>query len=186
MDVLVLDEADRMIQDGHFKEMRDILAHIYTRRLTMKTMKIGKPQKPLGKAGKDKEIVDIGDMKEAALDNTNFFMGKNMEGTVNNEVIDMDNVRDLFDEDEIFEEVKREGNIVLDNKKEKGDGKKKERNKSSKEMEKLESATFKKEYQKAGGIQHIICSATMTIDKQGRITPRSAKKEKKQKLHAKT
>ena len=29
-DVLVLDEADRMIADGHFKEMRDILAHIYT------------------------------------------------------------------------------------------------------------------------------------------------------------
>ena len=30
IDVLVLDEADRMIADGHFKEMRDILAHIYT------------------------------------------------------------------------------------------------------------------------------------------------------------
>lgn len=30
VDVLVLDEADRMIADGHFKEMRDILAHIYT------------------------------------------------------------------------------------------------------------------------------------------------------------
>jgi len=29
-DVLVLDEADRMIADGHFKELRDILAHIYT------------------------------------------------------------------------------------------------------------------------------------------------------------
>lgn len=28
-DVLVLDEADRMMADGHFKEMRDILAHIY-------------------------------------------------------------------------------------------------------------------------------------------------------------
>ena len=30
IDVLVLDEADRMIADGHFKEMRDILAHIYS------------------------------------------------------------------------------------------------------------------------------------------------------------
>jgi len=37
VDVLVLDEADRMIADGHFKEMRDILAHIYTRRLKIKT-----------------------------------------------------------------------------------------------------------------------------------------------------
>ena len=36
IDVLVLDEADRMIADGHFKEMRDILAHIYTTRLRMK------------------------------------------------------------------------------------------------------------------------------------------------------
>mmetsp|Transcript_3852 Transcript_3852/g.4473 ORF Transcript_3852/g.4473 Transcript_3852/m.4473 type:complete len:109 (-) Transcript_3852:1695-2021(-) len=44
IDVLVLDEADRMIADGHFREMRDILAHIYTRRLQMKTNKIGKPQ----------------------------------------------------------------------------------------------------------------------------------------------
>lgn len=44
IDVLVLDEADRMISDGHFKEMRDILAHIYTKRLEMKTSKIGKVQ----------------------------------------------------------------------------------------------------------------------------------------------
>lgn len=29
-DVIVLDEADRLIADGHFKELRDILAHIYT------------------------------------------------------------------------------------------------------------------------------------------------------------
>lgn len=36
IDVLVLDEADRMIADGHFKELRDILAHIYTSRVTMK------------------------------------------------------------------------------------------------------------------------------------------------------
>jgi len=33
IDVLVLDEADRMIADGHFKEMRDILAHVYTQRV---------------------------------------------------------------------------------------------------------------------------------------------------------
>ena len=37
IDVLVLDEADRMISDGHFKEMRDILAHVYSRRLHLKT-----------------------------------------------------------------------------------------------------------------------------------------------------
>jgi len=36
IDVLVLDEADRMIADGHFKELRDILAHIYTQRVKIK------------------------------------------------------------------------------------------------------------------------------------------------------
>ena len=36
IDVLVLDEADRMIADGHFKELRDILAHIYTQRVEIK------------------------------------------------------------------------------------------------------------------------------------------------------
>lgn len=52
-------------------------------------------------------------------------------------------------------------------------------------MQKLEDESFAKEYQKAGGIQHIICSATLTIDKQGRVTPRSAKLQKKRKLKEK-
>ena len=39
VDVLVLDEADRMIADGHFKEMRSILAHIYTQRVQLKQAK---------------------------------------------------------------------------------------------------------------------------------------------------
>ena len=40
IDVLVLDEADRMIADGHFKEMKDILAHIYTSRVKQKQEKM--------------------------------------------------------------------------------------------------------------------------------------------------
>ena len=32
-----------------------------------------------------------------------------------------------------------------------------------------------------GGIQHIVCSATMTIDNKGRITPRQEKQMKKKK-----
>lgn len=39
IDVLVLDEADRMIADGHFKEMRDILNYIYTKRVEFKQNK---------------------------------------------------------------------------------------------------------------------------------------------------
>ena len=36
IDVLVLDEADRMIADGHFKELRYILNHIYQKRVFLK------------------------------------------------------------------------------------------------------------------------------------------------------
>ena len=39
IDVLVLDEADRMIADGHFKELHDILGHIYTTRVSVKGRK---------------------------------------------------------------------------------------------------------------------------------------------------
>jgi hypothetical protein len=39
-------------------------------------------------------------------------------------------------------------------------------------MSKEDEEKFDRDYYKMGGIQHIICSATMTIDNQGRITPR--------------
>ena len=36
IDTLVLDEADRMVADGHFKELKFILNHIYQRRVQFK------------------------------------------------------------------------------------------------------------------------------------------------------
>jgi superfamily II DNA/RNA helicase len=36
IDVLVLDEADRMIADGHFKELHKILGYIYHKRVQFK------------------------------------------------------------------------------------------------------------------------------------------------------
>lgn len=36
IDILVLDEADRMIADGHFKELKLILNHIYSKRVEYK------------------------------------------------------------------------------------------------------------------------------------------------------
>ena len=36
IDVLVLDEADRMIEDGHFKEMKLLLDFVYTKRVEYK------------------------------------------------------------------------------------------------------------------------------------------------------
>ena len=36
IDILVLDEADRMVADGHFKEMHKILEFIYSKRVEIK------------------------------------------------------------------------------------------------------------------------------------------------------
>ena len=117
VDLLVLDEADRMIADGHFKEMRDILAHIYTQRLLIKTNKIGggKPKQQLPKTidSKNASVVELGDdMVDAAQDSSNFFIGKNLEGEKGK--IDMSGIKDLYDDDQILEDMKLEGNILLE------------------------------------------------------------------------
>ncbi len=45
IDVLVLDEADRMIEDGHFKELKFLLDFIYTKRVEYKKQAIEKSKK---------------------------------------------------------------------------------------------------------------------------------------------
>lgn len=45
IDVLVLDEADRMIEDGHFKELKLLLDFIYTKRVEYKKQAIAKAKK---------------------------------------------------------------------------------------------------------------------------------------------
>jgi ATP-dependent RNA helicase DDX24/MAK5 len=47
IDVLVLDEADRMIEDGHFKEMKMILDYIYNKRVEYKKQSQGKLKAPV-------------------------------------------------------------------------------------------------------------------------------------------
>jgi superfamily II DNA/RNA helicase len=56
IDVLVLDEADRMIADGHFKELKFILDHIYTKRVEFKKQALqrGKAKKEEGGHGEQK------------------------------------------------------------------------------------------------------------------------------------
>jgi len=49
IDVLVLDEADRMIADGHFKELKFILNHIYTKRVEYKREALAKTKANKGK-----------------------------------------------------------------------------------------------------------------------------------------
>lgn len=56
---------------------------------------------------------------------------------------------------------------------------------NKKKLKMLEDEEFDKAYTKAGGIQHIICSATLTIDKKGRVTPRGQEREKKAAQNAK-
>ena len=139
LDVLVLDEADRMIADGHFREMRDILAHIYTQRLQMKTSKKGKPQVMLPKGIRPTaEVMDFSDFKDTLNDQSNFIMGKNLEG--NNAQIDLSQIKDLNNEDELFEQMNAEGNIIMDQAKpeeEEESKKKKQKTKSQKELDRI-------------------------------------------------
>jgi ATP-dependent RNA helicase DDX24/MAK5 len=46
IDVLVLDEADRMIEDGHFKEMKLILDFVYNKRVEYKKQGLSKNRLP--------------------------------------------------------------------------------------------------------------------------------------------
>lgn len=46
IDVLVLDEADRMIEDGHFKEMKYILDYVYSKRVEFKKLRQLKNKEP--------------------------------------------------------------------------------------------------------------------------------------------
>lgn len=174
-DVLVLDEADRMMADGHFKEMRDILAHIYAQRVKIK---LGK-KKSENEPPKDLKQAAIAEMK-AAKDGEEFKVSKNLEGK--NVEIDWSKVQDLYDEDMILEEIEEADDLVIDLGKKKPEGGEKKKQLSKKVLDQVQNEEFAKDYAKAGGIQHIICSATLTIDKAGRVTPRSAKKEKKQKF----
>ena len=72
-------------------------------------------------------------------------------------------MKDLYDEDEILGEMAEQG-FEKDEKPSKED-KKRNKKLSDKQLEQINDEKFKKEYYKAGGIQHIICSATLTIDK---------------------
>jgi len=49
---------------------------------------------------------------DATMDKKNFFVGKNLEE--GGAEVDMDDVEDLYDDECIFEEMKQEGNIILD------------------------------------------------------------------------
>ena len=94
IDVLVLDEADRMIADGHFKELKFILDHIYAKRVEFKKQALqrnkakkedaGPGEQKTGKVGSEivrEKLLQSG--QDALRDGkqNNFRVGKNLEGS---------------------------------------------------------------------------------------------------------
>jgi hypothetical protein len=141
IDVLVLDEADRMIADGHFKEMREILSYIYGERVKFKQSR--------NKKGGEKGETKTG-IKEAeeVTKGGNFFVGKNLESKDGN-VMDMEGVVDLFQDDAAIDAFEEEG---VTEEPQKAEKKKGIAPKSKEELKRLESEEFDKEYRKVGGI----------------------------------
>jgi len=184
IDVLVLDEADRMIADGHFKELNLILNHIYTKRVEMKrqarNQKSDASFKGLKASELKEQILDVSKSVDPKNAKSGLRVGANLikgKGFDEAQIVDLDE-EDLGEDENI---------ICEDDKEEDGKKKKKKKQLSKKAIQaktKEEEEAFKKEYMKIGGIQHIICSATMTIDGSGRITPRQQKILKKKKILA--
>lgn len=158
IDVLVLDEADRMIEDGHFKELHLILNHIYTKRVEFKQTK--KHHVNLDEVTEDKE--QLKEIKNKILkerDNMltkNFVIGKNIEG---NKKIDMSKVVDLINEDELIQEMNPDDLVVEvdededeEEVKEKKPKEKKKKKLKKEEQKKLDDEEFYKTYHKLGGI----------------------------------
>eukprot|EP00347_Sterkiella_histriomuscorum_P007788 403347561 len=184
IDVLVLDEADRMIEDGHFKEMKYILDYVYSKRVEFKKLKLLR-EKNLNADETDPKVLEQKKMKKDIIDRAKSQKDNMVIKTIEtnkNIKFDMNKVVDLYDESEMLEEIDPDELIVEDGhkndeEKEEGKGKgKKQKRLSQQQLSKEQEEKFAAEYKKMGGIQHIICSATMTIDPTGRITPKKAKK----------
>lgn len=121
IDVLVLDEADRMIEDGHFKEMRSILDFIYTKRVEYKKSTLsGKSRvKPTSDnlEEEDEELKDLREKKRAILKDKSGkkdFFAKDLEKKGG---VDLSKVVDLVDEEGILEGMD-EDDLIIENLKE--------------------------------------------------------------------
>jgi ATP-dependent RNA helicase DDX24/MAK5 len=93
IDVLVLDEADRMIADGHFKEMHDILGHIYTTRVSVKGRK-DKAEDIKKFLAQDGE--KLSQKYKSAIDDKEQFTTGNVKTKPG---VDLSKVVDMYDED---------------------------------------------------------------------------------------
>jgi hypothetical protein len=97
----------------------------------------------------------VTEYKEAALDSQNFFIGKNLESKDGNK-IDLNQIEEIYDDDQLMEEFKDEAAFEVgmkEKKEEPGEkGKKKLPTKSQAEIERIKNEEFAKEYKKVGGI----------------------------------
>lgn len=102
VDSLILDEADRMIADGHFKELNLILNHIYTKRVELKRAKKTAPSETQKKTVDEaKAVITKFSRDLAPTKSKNLVVGQNME--LGGKKFDMSKVVDLdAEEDEEF------------------------------------------------------------------------------------
>lgn len=190
LDVLVLDEADRMVEVGHFREMNFILDFIYIKR---EEIALQKGESEETKIEKKKILTGLGNM---LTEKSHFRVGKNLEKENNAELqMLIDQAEDLGDD---FEDIDAD-NFVLDDteinqiedkmtvqkkhKKHKNNHNEmmmKKRGRKEDNKEKEEEKSF---VPKMRGIQTIVCSATLTLDAKGRIRPTKNNKKNDKREH---
>jgi hypothetical protein len=114
IDVLTLDEADRMIEDGHFKEMKFILDFIYQKRVEYKKNRLhklnGKPAMDEENLKKREDILKTAKNKKGKGE----FVMKTLEKSKG---VDLSNVVDLYNEDDMLDEIDPENLVVEEDKK---------------------------------------------------------------------
>ena len=81
-----------------------------------------------------------------------FIVSKSLEG--NDQSIDWSKVKDLYDDDEMINEIENEGDIVFEEEetKEREAKKKNQKHLNKKQIKELEDSEFLKSYTRAGGV----------------------------------
>jgi ATP-dependent RNA helicase DDX24/MAK5 len=174
LEVLVLDEADRMVEIGHYKELNDILDFVYIKR---EQNEYNKNQTDEKKEIKQNVIESVS--KNMLSDENKFVVGKNIENPQNDQMQALlDDAEDIgmdledFDEDELVMEEEELNAIeqemtIRKSKKKKNNHKDMRIDKNGRDkVDKTPKFVAKTE-----GIQTIVCSATLTLDAKGRIRP---------------
>lgn len=174
LEVLVLDEADRMVEIGHYKEMNDILDFVYIKREQNEFNKNQSDEKKEIKQGVIESV-----SKNMLSDQSKFTVGKNIENPQNDQMQALlDDAEDIgmeledFDEDELVMEEEELNEIeqemtIRKSKKKKNNHKDMRIDKNGRDkVDKTPKFVAKTE-----GIQTIVCSATLTLDAKGRIRP---------------